>query len=294
MYRKRSIAEQKVQLEHVAREMRKAGRTTRPRLRGREKSESSALRECVTREEVDSKREKVKEMEEVREEMEEVREEMEEVILDESREDGVDVKPGTVNLTRSDLVDSTVEETGASTSDPAADHDHHIATESLGLDAPGYKRYRTILVTNIPPSLRSEADLQQYFTENLSKSKPSNEWKEIVPDFIKRQLDRTQELVASPRDSFQGARPGSRQGSMINGLTGLAGAFALRGLAFYGEADESIVEEVVLVRKLGELGALRQRRAEVVARLEAVSPCLGEQDVQADFGTRRMSVSPNA
>lgn len=262
MYRKRSVGEQKIQLQQLARE---ASSRVRPRF-VREKSESG-LRQVVTRDElVDSKPGViVEEMEEV------MLDESGEQMVDESGEHGrmVDVKPGVVNLTRSDLVDSTQEPTSASTSDPAADHDQHAAaSQNLGLDAPGYKRYRTILVTNIPPSLRSEADLQQYFTENLSKSKPSNEWKEIVPDFIKRQLDRTQELVASPRESFQG----SRQGSLMNGLTGLAGAFALRGLAFYGETDESIVEEVVLVRKLGELGALRQRRAEVVARLEAVRP----------------------
>lgn len=261
MYRKRSVAEQKIQLQQLARE---ASVRARPRF-VREKSESG-LRQVVTRDElVDSKPGViVEEMEEV------MLDESGEQKVDESGEHGmmVDVKPGVVNLTRSDLVDSTQEPTSASTSDPAADHDLLAENQYLGLDAPGYKRYRTILVTNIPPSLRSEADLQQYFTENLSKSKPSNEWKEIVPDFIKRQLDRTQELVASPRESFQG----SRQGSLMNGLTGLAGAFALRGLAFYGETDESIVEEVVLVRKLGELGALRQRRAEVVARLEAVRP----------------------
>jgi hypothetical protein len=187
-----------------------------------------------------------------------------------TREDIIDAKPP-VNLTRSDLVDSTVAETSAGTSDPADNDQPTISTESMGLDAPGYKRYRTLLVTNIPPALRSETALQQYFTENLSKSKPSNEWKEIVPDFLKRQLDRTQELVAaSPRNSFQG-QPGSRNGSIVNGLTGISQAFALRNLAFYGETDTTIVDEVVLVRKLGELGALRQRRAEVVARLEAVS-----------------------
>lgn len=229
MYRKRSVAEQKFQLQHVAR---KSKHTSRLNV-VREKTEPSGLRQTFT------------------------------------REDLVDAKPP-VNLTRSDLVDSTLAETSASTSDPADDDQPTISTESMGLDAPGYKRYRTILVTNIPPTLRSEAALQQYFTENLSKSKPSNEWKEIVPGFVKRQLDRTQELVASPRTSFQG-QPGSRDGSIMNGLTGISQAFALRNLAFYGETDATVVDEVVLVRKLGELGALRQRRAEVVARLEAVS-----------------------
>lgn len=229
MYRKRNVAEQKIQLQQVASESKRPYHRTA----GREKSEMSGLRQTFT------------------------------------REDMLDAKPA-VNLTRSDLVDSTQDETSASTSDPADNDQPTSSTENLGLNAPGYKRYRTILVTNIPPSLRSEADLQQYFTENLSKSKPSNEWKEIVPDFIKRQLDRTQELVASsPRNSFQG-QPGGRAGSIMDGSTGISQAFALRSLAFYGETDESIVEEVVLVRKLGELGALRQRRAEVIARLEAV------------------------
>lgn len=229
MYRKRGVAEQKFQLQHIA------CKSKLPSCLNmiKEKNEPSGLRQTYTREDI------------------------------------IDAKPP-VNLTRSDLVDSTVAETSAGTSDPADNDQPTISTESMGLEAPGYKRYRTLLVTNIPPALRSEAALQQYFTENLSKSKPSNEWKEIVPDFLKRQLDRTQELVASPRTSFQG-QPGSRNGSIMNGLTGISQAFALRNLAFYGETDTTIVDEVVLVRKLGELGALRQRRAEVVARLEAVS-----------------------
>lgn len=229
MYRKRNVAEQKFQLQHVAN---KANRTSRLNVL-KEKTESSSLRQTFTRVDI------------------------------------TDAKPP-VNLTRSDLVDSTLEETSASTSNPADNDQPTVSTESLGLDAPGYKRYRTLLVTNIPPVMRSEEALQQYFTENLSKAKPSNEWRDVIPEFVKRQLDRTQELVASPRTSFQGL-PGSRNGSMLNGMTGISQAFALRNLAFYGETDVSIVEEVVLVRKLGELGALRQRRAEVIARLEAVS-----------------------
>lgn len=234
MYRKRQIAEQRQQLQKTAAT---CGAKSRPRPK-REKSETSVLRQSVTPDEFP--------------------------------------KPTqAVNFTRSDLVDSTLASTSASTSNPS-DNDQPIASEeNLGLDAPGYKRFRTILVTNIPPLMRNETTLAEYFTEHLSKNKASNEWKEIVPDFLKRQLDRTQEFVTTPRGSFQGERePGSRAGSIMNGATGLAQGLGLRTLAFFGEVDDSIVEDVVLVRKLGELGALRQRRDDVVARLETVRTSL--------------------
>lgn len=245
MYRKRQIADQRLQLQKTAATC-KAKSRPNPR---REKSETSVLRQSVTRDELA-------------------------------------MPTQAVNLTRSDLVDSTLATTSASTSNPSDNNQPTGSNENLGLDAPGYKRFRTILVTNIPPLMRNETTLAEYFTEHLSKNKASNEWKEIVPDFVKRQLDRTQEFVTTPRGSFQGERdPASRAGSILNGetgaapgrtgsimngATGIAQGLGLRNLAFFGEVDNSIVEDVILVRKLGELGALRQRRDDVVARLETV------------------------
>ncbi|KAJ9121833.1 hypothetical protein QFC22_002456 [Naganishia vaughanmartiniae] len=230
MYRKRQIAEQRLQLQKTAATCKAKSRPS-PR---REKSETSVLRQTVTRDELS-------------------------------------MPTQAVNLTRSDLIDSTLASTSASTSNPSDNNQPAAGNESLGLDAPGYKRFRTLLVTNIPPLMRNETTLAEYFTEHLSKNKASNEWKEIVPDFVKRQLDRTQEFVTTPRASFQGERdPASRAGSILNGATGIAQGLGLRTLAFYGEVDDSIVEDVILVRKLGELGALRQRRDDVIARLETV------------------------
>jgi hypothetical protein len=165
------------------------------------------------------------------------------------------------NLQRSDLVDATQAEGTGNTNEPGKQR------KFLGLDAPGWKRYRTIMVTNIPPAMRDEKHLRFYFAEHLHKAAPPRAWKHAVPQLVKRQVGRAQAVVGggTPRNSMDVNR--DALGAMVVGISDVAISTAMS----LKEAENTIVEDVVLVRKLGELGRLRQRRDEVVKQLELVS-----------------------
>jgi hypothetical protein len=161
---------------------------------------------------------------------------------------------------RSDLVDMTQVDDG----DPTR-METGKAAKSLGLDAPGWKRYRTIMVTNIPPAMRDEKHLRYYFSEALHKAPPTRQWKHVVPHFVKTQAGRAQALASTPKPSMDISR--SALASMVTGVTDIAVSTGMT----LSKADNQIVEDIVLVHKLGELGRLRQRRDAVIKQLESVS-----------------------
>lgn len=164
------------------------------------------------------------------------------------------------NMQRSDLVDMTQVDDGEPTL-----AETEKAVKSLGLDAPGWKRYRTIMVSNIPPAMRDEKHLQYYFSEALHKAPPPKAWKHAVPHFVKKQANRAQAIAGTPKPSMDLSR--SAMASMVVGITDVA---VTTGMTL-SQADNRIVDDIVLVHKLGELGRLRERREAVIKQLENVS-----------------------
>jgi hypothetical protein len=164
------------------------------------------------------------------------------------------------NTQRSDLVDMTQVDDGEPTLAETGK-----AIKACGLDAPGWKRYRTIMVSNIPPAMRDEKHLQYYFSEALHKAPPPKEWKHAVPHFVKKQANRAQAITGTPKPSMDLSR--SALASMVVGVTDVA---VTTGMTL-SQANNRIVDEIVLVHKLGELGRLRERRDGVIKQLESVS-----------------------
>ena len=138
----------------------------------------------------------------------------------------------------------------------------------------GIKRYRTLLVSNIPPDMRDEATLASYFDHYLNRHVdrmvqsgkpvpiPAASTSEPVvpphpPSTIRKLLKRKQRQdvlmekdgEATPRESWSKVRPGE-DGEI--------------------EERESHVDEVILVKKLAGLYNLRSRRDDVLKRLEVV------------------------
>lgn len=164
------------------------------------------------------------------------------------------------NLQRDDRVDATQVSDG----EPSPNETERTA-KSLGLDAPGWKRYRTIMVTNIPPAMRDEKHLHYYFSEHLHKPPPPKQWKHAATHFVKKQAGRAQAIAGTPKPSMDISR--TAMGSMLMGVTDVAVSTGMT----LSSARNKIVEDIVLVHKLGELGRLRQRRDAVIKQLETVS-----------------------
>jgi hypothetical protein len=164
------------------------------------------------------------------------------------------------NTQRSDRIDQTQVSDGEPS--PA---EMEKTARSLGLDAPGWKRYRTIMVTNIPPAMRDEKHLHYYFSEHLHKPAPPKQWKHAATHFVKKQAGRAQAIAGTPKPSMDITR--TALGSVVMGVTDVAVSTGMT----LSSARNKIVEDVILVHKLGELGRLRERRDAVIKQLESVS-----------------------
>ncbi|WVF70906.1 hypothetical protein IAT40_005701 [Kwoniella sp. CBS 6097] len=106
---------------------------------------------------------------------------------------------------------------------------------SLAEDCPGTKRYRTLMVTNIPPDMRDEAILREYFDHYLHRHRVKKEG-----------LEKFTSGKRKSRASFD----------------------ALGTIGGIGIPLDSEVDEVILVRKLGTISSLRGRRQDVLRKLE--------------------------
>lgn len=139
----------------------------------------------------------------------------------------------------------------------------------------GIKRYRTLLVSNIPPDMRDEATLASYFNHYLNRHIgrmaksgnsapiPRTSTSEPVvpphpPSTIRKILKRKQRTDViqeidgdkTPRESWSKIRTGGEEEA---------------------EDEDNHIDEVILVKKLSGLYNLRSRRDDVLKRLEIVS-----------------------
>lgn len=109
---------------------------------------------------------------------------------------------------------------------------------ALPEDYEGIKRFRTVMVLNIPPDMRDENILQDYFDYYIEKHH-------------QRKQDPSKRKPLTKR--FKHAIPIGQNPSYAVDVE---------------PAENSSVEDVVLVRKLGVLINLRSRREEVLKKLE--------------------------
>lgn len=105
-------------------------------------------------------------------------------------------------------------------------------------DCEGIKRFRTVMVLNIPPDMRDENILQDYFDYYIEKHHQR-----------KRDPSKRKPLARM----FRQAIPIGQNPSYSVDIE---------------PSEKSSVEDIVLVRKLGALISLRSRREEVLKRLE--------------------------
>ncbi|KAJ3556206.1 hypothetical protein NM688_g2150 [Phlebia brevispora] len=145
----------------------------------------------------------------------------------------------------------------------AADHENNRAV-----------RPRTVMVTDIPLSLRSESELKEYFEYYLSRpiAKPTiGVTSSAQPGFIDRNLafiiNRAIRLVSRIHKSTS--------------INNIAGDASPTSPDFKESTRVPVIEKVVLVRKMTELASLLERREDVLTNLEAAHIKLARNALQA-------------
>jgi hypothetical protein len=137
------------------------------------------------------------------------------------------------------------------------------------LDA-GFRQYRTVLVSNIPPSMRDDAALRNYFEKALSVPEPSSPLEPLKQDpkaFVRKHFSRTKNAFALPNPQLTMGHSGKKKGGEVKPEAAIPDATILEECEPEGG---KFVEEIVLVRKLQEIDSLRKRREGVRKRLELV------------------------
>ncbi|WVQ82649.1 hypothetical protein IAT38_004781 [Cryptococcus sp. DSM 104549] len=143
---------------------------------------------------------------------------------------------------------------------------------SIGEECEGIKRFKTLMVTNVPPDMRDESVLRDYFDY-----------------FLKRHAARK----ASSKNpaASAGSTIAPTMGKLIKQVLPISqGEDAERAFKM-GEGLESDVQEVVLVRKLGRLINLRGRREDVLRKLEVAHVNLAKR-VLADVAKHKKQKRP--
>ncbi|KAF7798415.1 hypothetical protein EIP86_009636 [Pleurotus ostreatoroseus] len=135
-------------------------------------------------------------------------------------------------------------------------------------------RTRTIMVTDIPPSLRAEKELREYFEYYLSRpiAKPTvGVTSSAQPGFVDRMLafvfNRAMRLASRMHKS--------------SSMGDIAGDDVPTSPDLKQDADHPLIQKVVIVRKMTELVSLLERREEVLTYLEAAHIKLARNALQA-------------
>ncbi len=138
-------------------------------------------------------------------------------------------------------------------------------------------RTRTVMVTNIPPSLRSEKDLKEYFEYYLSRPLVKSTMgvtSAAQPGFIDRSLafvfNKTR-LLASRLHKWYGD----------SGITHSAAPEESHGDNKPNTCEAPLIERVVLVRKMSDLASLLEKREEVLKNLETAHIKLARNALKA-------------
>ncbi|KAJ3506561.1 hypothetical protein NLJ89_g6803 [Agrocybe chaxingu] len=131
-------------------------------------------------------------------------------------------------------------------------------------------RLRTIMVSNIPSSLRNEKDLQEYFEYYMSRKveKPSmGLTSSTQPGFLNKSFaflfNRAKRLPAHlPSNPLNNRH--DREGESEDGKEGKESKRASKRRSL----DTPMIERVVVARKMTELASLLERREEILVQLE--------------------------
>ena len=173
---------------------------------------------------------------------------------------------------------------------------------SRGDDSDGW-RQRTLLVTNLPPTMRDEASVRRYFEEFLrpDDSTPMSSTDDLHSREESESHDKMQSnngVLSAADDVSLRDRPSSlnvKDSDSADGAQGRAWAEGAANTNGKGNAAaplgpepdvrpnrhlRSPVQTVVLVRKMNELSAMLSRRQEVLAQLEAAHIKLAKSVLQ--------------
>lgn len=150
---------------------------------------------------------------------------------------------------------------------PPLDHDN--TTRGL--------RMRTIMVTNIPPGLRQEQELKEYFEYYMSRSVPKPTMgvtSAAHPGFI----DRNIAFMFNRGVRFAGRVYGSKSRRSDDGTCD-----SIDDDLEKRKHETPIIDRVVIVRKMSELASLLERREEVLRCLETAHLKLAENVLDAVY-----------
>lgn len=130
-------------------------------------------------------------------------------------------------------------------------------------------RLKTVMMLNIPPQLRSEQALRDYFEFYLSRTlyKPSAlepGWASSIISFLYNRV----RAIGTKRNSARRRRKSQVEEDDERAAKATA--------ARRGQSGDSLVAKVVLVRKMGELASLHHRREEMLQKLEMAHIRLAE------------------
>ncbi|PWN18768.1 hypothetical protein BCV69DRAFT_62337 [Microstroma glucosiphilum] len=128
-------------------------------------------------------------------------------------------------------------------------------------------RQRTLLVTNVPASLRGEGNIRRYFEEYLRPDGEKTENQVAAPQGtqVRRETD-----VENPETTIRRVVGDLEEQTIDNYVEGNAKAGG--GSSRTASPTESLpspVQCVILVRKMGELSAMLNRRADILQQIEA-------------------------
>ncbi|KAK4684446.1 calcium permeable stress-gated cation channel, partial [Tremellales sp. Uapishka_1] len=160
----------------------------------------------------------------------------------------------------------------------------------------GIKRFKTLMVTNVPPDMRDEQTLKDYFDYYIRRHRLRNLSATTTYPNTPGEKTPRPSGVSSRLEPALPPQPFSRHAKLYrkNGLSrekkdgiGAPAEFGGKGLASdAGSVAEesrldSEVDEVVLVRKLGALDSLRSRRHDVLKKLEIAHVNLAKRVLKA-------------
>ncbi|KAI0075096.1 hypothetical protein K474DRAFT_1600449 [Panus rudis PR-1116 ss-1] len=139
-------------------------------------------------------------------------------------------------------------------------------------------RLRTVMVTNIPPNLRSEKDLKEYFEYYMSRplAKPSVG---VTPTTQPGFLNRTFAFFFNRAKHIPGRLQRKITSNRLGEDGSESGHAALSDKTVTG--DVPVIDRVVLVRKMTDLASLLERREECLRLLETAHIKLARKTLES-------------
>lgn len=139
-------------------------------------------------------------------------------------------------------------------------------------------RQRTLLVTNVPASLRGEGNIRRYFEEYLRPDGEKTETQDAVPQAAQAESVTADENPEATIRRVVGDLEEQNVDKYVEGESRPEGDSSRT--ASPTEALPSPVQSVILVRKMGELSAMLNRRADILQQIEAAHISLAQAVLQ--------------